>query len=75
MHRFNWGIEEYSLFKTLYQIVTCAAVMFVLPALSWSGCSDNLILLLSSLSQIAGKIMFGVAENSTIFFAGKLIVV
>ena len=64
-------MDEYSTFRTTYQVVTAIGLIVFLPLFSWLGCSDSLILLFATLSQIAGRVTFGLADTPKIFFLGR----
>lgn len=69
---FGWGVEEYSIFQTVYFLVSTFGLICCIPLSQWFGLPDAFILLLVTLSELGGRITFGFSYSATwIFYAGK----
>jgi len=66
---FGWEVKDYSNFIMVHSGVYSAGMILLTPLMHHFNVNDNLIILLSSVSGIAGQLMRAFAKNPTVFYA------
>ena len=65
-------MAEYSAYTFIYTIIATISLITFMPLFNFFGFSDALILLLATISQIATRIILGLATEEWMFYMGKL---
>ncbi|XP_028981754.1 thymic stromal cotransporter homolog [Diachasma alloeum] len=71
---FNWGVKDFSTFRTFQSSLFVAAMLVGAPILSRVlGLRDTYIVIIGALSHAGGRILFASALTPNVFYAGAAV--
>ena len=70
---FNWGVSEYSWYKTTASLVASIAMFLLFPIFHKYKVNDNIIIIISSVSQIGAAFIRGVSTEPWMFYVSCLV--
>ena len=70
---FQWQMDRYSYFTMVQTLVNNFGTLLFMPLFHYFNVNDNLIILTSSLSGLASKLMRAFAKTEDIFFASNVL--
>jgi len=65
---FSWGVPDYSWYRTTASLVSSLAMFVLFPLFHRFKINDNLIIILSCISQIGGALLRGFSTHSWMFY-------
>lgn len=69
--KFEWGVEEFSQFRTVQSALFVLAMLIGVPTMSkLMGLRDTVIVAIGSLAHAGGRVIFALAQVPQLFYAG-----